>query len=61
MVKSCYINTLCSGFCQNPLLGVLDNLFPYWYLYRNRYKCVESETFYKKYDEKKIGSKISLE
>ena len=39
-----FAKTLSWGFGQ---------FFSHWYLYRNRYKCVESETCYEKYHEKK--------
>ena len=36
------------------ITGGFEQFFSQWYLYRNRYKCVESETCYERYHEKKI-------
>ena len=44
-------------FCQNPLMGVLDNFFPTGTYLGTGTTCVESETCYEKYPQK---NKIKL-
>ena len=53
IIKNIQSNTLCSGFYQKPLMGVLAIFSTGTYAIIGT-TCVESETCYEKYHEKKI-------
>ena len=48
-LKGTQSNTLCSGFFGKTLSWGFWTIFFHWFLYRNKYKCVDYETCYEKY------------